>query len=135
MPPKKGMSPGRPSETSAPTAPTWAMASTSSTPGTTGYAGKWPVKNGSSGEGHQRPTVRTSGTISSDLVHQEERRAVRDDLVGPGHRVTGRPSGGLGHDARAARNLVGVSLGLTLYQASWIFPLAPTRKDERMIPM
>ena len=69
-----------------------------------------------------------------DLVDQEERRPVRDDVLGARHRVAGRPPH-RAHDARAARNLVGVSLGLTLYQASWTFPLAPTRNDERMMPM
>ena len=61
-------------------APTWASASTISTPGSVGRPGKWPAKNASSPVSCQRPRGRLAGHDLDQLVDEEERRPVREDV-------------------------------------------------------
>ena len=68
---------------------------------------------------------RLAGHDLDELVDEEERRPVREDV--DRRRQASQP--------RALSRLAGVSFGLILGQASSILPFSSTRNAERMMPM
>lgn len=72
-----------------------------------------------------QPRSRATRLECGDLVHEQKRRAMRENVERPRKR----------RHFNAFNKFAGVSFGDTLYQACSIFPSGPMRNAERSMPM